>query len=103
MDTQRKALALGKLGEPICWQANPTSMVWPELDDGPQHYTPYRDTPEGRAQFAALILENIQLLPQFEQEHDQCGRWWPFEPTQANLLDEILRKHGVDLDVPDLK
>ena len=33
-----------------------------------------------------------------EQEHDQCGKWRPCEPTQANILDEILRMNGVAIE-----
>ena len=57
---------------------------------------PYDKSVSGLAQFAAILLKYIHLLPSFEQEHDQCGKWMPFEPTQESLLDCILRMNGVE-------
>jgi len=99
MNEQEKSLKLAELAE---WEEADATNIWTgeDLWNINSHYCPlepYQNTRDGLAQFAAILLENIHLLPSFEQEHDQCGRWRPFEPTQSNLLDEILRKKGVEI------
>ena len=53
-------------------------------------YTPYESDEEGLAQFAAILLKFPEVM-EFSTE------WTYNKPTQANILDEILRMNGVEI------
>jgi len=57
---------------------------------------PYGDTPDGLAQFAAIPLKFPEVMKRLKQDIF-TGQSWDIEPTQANILDEILRMNGVDV------
>lgn len=67
---------------------------------------PYDESPDGRAQFAAILLRFPEVFESFVEQSvegtnidgtEQCADFWPNgEPTQANLLDAILRMNGIE-------
>ena len=50
---------------------------------------PYAYDADGLAQFAAILLKFPEVFEDFMYE---------FIPTQSNILDEILRMNGVEID-----
>ena len=61
---------------------------------------PYSDTQQGLAQFAAIMLRFPEVLARFKLM--DSGEWMGGliggEPTQSNILDEILRMNGKEID-----
>jgi hypothetical protein len=53
------------------------------------YLTPYGSGSYSLAQFAAILLANIQVT--------RTAGYRYIEPTQANILDEILRMNGVEV------
>jgi hypothetical protein len=51
-----------------------------------EYLCPYDGGVIGRSQFAAILLDNMEVL--------QEPAFLDVLPTQANILDEILRMHG---------
>lgn len=56
---------------------------------------PYDDTIYGRALFAAIILENLEVVKRFE--YSSLLGEWDIKPNQRLLLDEILRMKGHEI------
>jgi len=50
------------------------------------------------AQFAAILLKFPEVMDRSTHPEIMGGTGLPFEPTQANILDEILRMKGVEVD-----
>ena len=62
---------------------------------------PYDGDGHGLAQFAAILLKFPEVfyhdkLERWDYYHD-CANVEHIEPTQANILDEILRMNGVEI------
>jgi hypothetical protein len=127
MNTQKKSLALAEL---MGWEIRP-SHIHPDLADEIVDYgelfeiatlAPYVVTPNGLAQFAAILLKFPEVMDNFfkvdgEKQHGIVafnGQFWvrcegeieenyehftdeSAHPTQANLLDEILRMNGIKI------
>ena len=56
------------------------------------------------AQFAAILLKFPEVMARIVNYEESLWEWYPsadanghLEPTQANILDEILRMNGVDV------
>jgi len=75
------------------------------VSGGHQHrdyFEPYRDTTAGRAQFAAILLDNAEVMDRFHTRGNPAPRGSmathkTIKPTQESLLDEILRMKGVKI------
>lgn len=58
------------------------------------HYIrPYEDCEHGLAQFAAILLKFPEVMNSFSYEEGRPD----MPPTQANILDEVLRMKGVEI------
>ena len=105
MNEPEKSLELAKL---MLWQKaswNNSGVVDSDAETepylfcsqelGPLMLNPYHPV-DGLAQFAAILLK----FPEVLYEPDSYGVLWGahVEPTQANILDEILRMNGVEID-----
>ena len=61
---------------------------------------PYAQCSEGLAQFAAILLKNPEVMMRFNGcicPERECEQSTESEPTQENILDEILRINGVKI------
>ena len=65
-----------------------------------QYFNPYSDDIFGRAQFASILLKFPEVMGRHDLymwNHPNGAAIGATEPTQANILDEILRMNGVDV------
>ena len=81
MDTQRKGQALAKLHPDIVSGTWPTTL-----------WNPYDSGTYGLAQFAAILLES----PEVHAWQVDGDGFVEGVPTQASLLDDILRMNGIE-------
>jgi len=97
MNEQEKSLKLAELC-PDIW------AFWkPEKD-----WNPYSESINGLAQFAAILLKFPEVMCSLvpityfdadEDERKSLRKTMNYNgPTQANILDEILRMNGVEID-----
>jgi len=92
MNKEEKAL---KLADLMGWKI--------EIDDEGIAYTdttllqPYADSETGKAQFASILLKFPEVMNMNPKEGYFGGIDHLFEPTQANILDEVLRLNGVEI------
>ena len=109
MNTQDKSL---KLAELMKWKLDTTAT--PIITINPhfiQYFVkgfhtflePYAETSDGLAQFATILLKFPKVMSRKETYNYDDGPvmfsvWKSVEPTQTNILDEILRMNGVDID-----
>ena len=96
MTEQEKSL---KLSELMGWRLYENEGKFFTHDMG--CLCPYNELPRGsgRAQFAAILLRFPEVMARFvgvKNEYEITMLPWN-EPTQANILDEILRMNGVDV------
>jgi len=114
MNEQEKSLELAKL---MVWEVS----QWPsvnvfvvrlfnhdELACNWPHLNPYAETESGQAQFASIIMKfpevmvNVHNYYGSDYDGPAVDSQQPMSPplhlTQANLLDEILRMNGVEID-----
>jgi len=95
-----KELALAKLMGWKLHQTDTKSQLY-ELRDKSFRYLegdyqplePYSETIAGLAQFASILLRFSQVMTLSHACHEPI--WNAKEPTQENILDEILRMNGV--------
>jgi len=108
MTEQEKSL---KLAELMGWRKYPHS---PDMKRGVSYSVrgidgmpsasivdlePYAATPIGRVQFAAILLKFPEVITHFVDGEGELSTANTYgEPTQANILDEILRMNGEDID-----
>jgi hypothetical protein len=61
---------------------------------------PYMTTKTGLAMFAAILLKFPEVMLNMHDLECTCmaPTCFVFEPTQANILDEILRMNGKEID-----
>ena len=60
---------------------------------------PYANSKDGLAQFAAILLRFIEVMGTIDSTQlPAISPLWDRKPTQANILDEILRMNGVNPD-----
>ena len=60
-------------------------------------WRPYSDGTIGRAQFAGILLRFPEVMDEI-LNHPEKGKRFTIDPTQANILDAILRMNGYDID-----
>ena len=103
MNTQEKSLELARL---MGWELSnrllkdrAAIMNWHIARYGGHILQPYKHNDDGLAQFAAILLKFPEVMNKCD-----CDGYWEFnpstggmEPTQANILDEILRMNGVEI------
>jgi len=99
MNTQEKSL---KLAELMGWKPKWNNMACegvPKIFDY-GFLEPYASGNNGRAQFAAILLKFPEVMGRHDLymwNHPNGAAIGATEPTQANILDEILRMNGVDV------
>lgn len=92
MNTELKSLELARL---MGWKINKSWILrTPYLAS--HELNPYEQDVYGLAQFAAILLKFPWVMYQFVQQNDSSGIGIK-EPTQANILDEILAMNGLDV------
>lgn len=108
MNEQEKSLKLAELmGWRIVYHEECYANV--QKDSGnplkTESLEPYcEDSNLGLAQFAAILLKNMEVLAHFcradirSEQDNEFSVELVGEPTQANILDEILRMNGVAID-----
>jgi len=98
-----------KIAELMGWKGYYTDFtrhdfIWdcnPDFDCTQYKLEPYEKSEEGLAQFAAILLKFSDIMQRFGRLngvwHIRCKKHeiTEREPTQANILDEILRMNGV--------
>ena len=102
MNEQEKSLKLAELmGWPM-WSLRPKDMLDTELIKGfGAHLCPYKETKHGLAQFAAILLRFPEVMAKIivvdtSSDGDDFVKL-RIKPTQANILDEILKLNGVEI------
>ena len=91
-----------KLFDDDSWSRKRCYVGYTDYTKYPDHYTPYNDTDRGLAQFAAIMLKFFPVV-MTRLSFVECivngscmqNMSQPIAPTQANILDEILRMNGV--------
>jgi len=98
MNEQEKSL---KLAELMGWdiKVDPLGFAYFECNNG--KLVPYELSRNGLAQFAAILLKFPEVMHAYVSKYQAHGNpsdilRWKRKPTQANILDEILRMNGVD-------
>jgi len=96
MNEQEKSL---KLAELMGWVYLSNGDYWRTADTAEASLCPYDDDTIGRNQFAAILLKFPEVIFNFAMKGDSKYKEWnkKDEPTQKNILDEILRMNGVDV------
>ena len=108
MNTQDKSLKMAELmGVTICVGHTSAINDCNGLSIG-KEWHPYDDWVEGRSQFAAILLKFPEVMLRFKwryrpivldaESKARAKKIWNIQPTQANILDEILRMNGVNMD-----
>jgi hypothetical protein len=109
MDEEQKSLKLAELMKWFIFESQHGDYRIQKTGDVLRTETlePYcKDSNTGLAQFAAILLKFPEMMEEYCQgikghgfmrwsESDKDFVWLP--PTQANILDEILRMNGVDI------
>jgi len=111
MNEQEKSLKLAELAE---WEEADATNIWTgeDLWNINSHYCPlepYQNTRDGLAQFAAILLKFPEVMGSVTFNRATNKRTYltttqdgnritgSADVTQANLLDEILAMHGVEI------
>jgi len=100
INAPEKSLALAKL---MLWDVTPDLLFMPSgvipRADNWSVLCPYSYTEEGLSQFAVILLRfpEVMLVWQRYFDPDSQEPHYILEPTQANILDEILRMRGEDI------
>lgn len=110
MNEQEKSLALAKLmgwrtQGCICWLPYEVKAAYRPYgsESNTAEVQPYKDNEVGLAQFAAILLKFPEVMHELSgyddhPEHGGVGEnFFNEPPTQANILDEILRMNGVEI------
>jgi len=100
MTKKGKSLLLAKL---MKWKLFKDIMIDdPKAPGYGQRLQPYLDTTAGLAQFAAILLAFPEVMTTtvtriVHGEEEEICKWdlEAYKPTQANLLDEIVRMNGL--------
>ena len=101
MNTKDKSIKLAELME-LTDRTHANSIYHYVMWNGKKTaFTPYYGTDTGRAQFAAILLKFPEVMQYSNlvwwDSYNDCQNPDYLPPTQANILDEILRMNGVDV------
>ena len=101
-----------KLAELMGWTVQDSSLGYHYITSKAFNacvLAPYDENEEaiGRCQFAAILLKFPEVMLRFKwryrpivldaESKARAKKIWNIQPTQANILDEILRMNGVDV------
>jgi len=95
MKEKEKSLELSKLMGWDVTEIRGNKVICNNIEFQGQRLEPYAQSSYGLAQFAAILLK-FPLAMQQMTSFIGIGPWLR-EPTQSNILDEILRMSGVKL------
>jgi len=90
MNETEKSLKLAKL---MRWRVDNDGCAY-LFDSGLQPVNPYDTGAFGLSQFASILLKFSEV---FSVKRYGDNKWDWDDPTQSNILDEILRMNGEDL------
>jgi hypothetical protein len=92
VNTREKSLELAELmGWDVQTDQGITTMPAPSRDI----LCPYDTYLNGRAQFADILLEYTEVMHKLTSGTNRF--WHGCKPTQANILDEILRMNNIEI------
>jgi len=101
MNEKEKSLELAKLMGWREFKSTGAYMIFSEYELS--ELKPYCSDTHGLAQFGAILLQfqgvfGLNCFSSYIKNKDTCSNFvWDKEPTQENILDEILRMNGVKL------